>query len=700
MKNETKKVTKTASFRQQAEALFKVRNAEKPVSLTESETIKLLHELDVYQIELEMQNEELQTAVENAEINAEKYANLYDFAPSGYFTLNSDSEICELNFNGAKMLGKERSKLIHSNFKLFVALDTRKLFADFLDKVSETKTKQTCEVRFVIKDEPSIFVYIEGVLADNENNYLLTVVDVSELKYAEMELINAKESAEESEIFLDNIINNIGDPIFLKDAESHVLLVNDAFCDLFNLSRADILGKTMAEGVPPYEKDHFLRIDEQVIANGLEIVVDENFTFGDHETRILSTKKTRFIDESGTKFLIGIIRDITDRKKSELALKESEAKFRAMVESSPIGIFFVNTQGYVTYGNKADMLMTGLTLEETLGLNWVNAIHPEDRVRCKEEWITAMDAGIQFKGQGRYLHKDGKIVFWDVMTAPVIVDGELSGHIGMVLDITEKLKSESEIENYKNHLEELVEIRTIELEKEKIEAQSAVLMKSAFLASMSHELRTPLNSIIGFTGILLKEFAGSLNDEQKRQLGMIKKSGEHLLGLINDVLDISRIEAGRLRVIKYPFNYLISLKKIVDFLEPQAIEKGLIMDTEISEQEITLNSDERRVEQILLNLLSNAIKFSKKGMIRVKVDVKEDILITQIIDQGIGIQKDNIAKLFRPFIQFETGLNRSHEGSGLGLSICENLIEKLGGTIHVVSELGKGSNFTFKLPLK
>lgn len=270
----------------------------------------------------------------------------------------------------------------------------------------------------------------------------------------------------------------------------------------------------------------------------------------------------------------------------------------------------------------------------------------------------------------------------------------------MIRDITERKKAEIELENYKNNLEKLVETRTAELEKEKEKAQSADLMKSAFLATMSHELRTPMNSIIGFTGILIKELAGPLNDEQKRQLTMVKNSGEHLLSLINDVLDISRIEAGKLKVTYYPFDYLSSLEKTIDFLLPQASAKGLKMQTEIAELDITLVSDERRVEQIFLNLLSNAIKFSKKGTILVKVQIIDDYVVTEVIDEGIGIQKKDLVRLFMPFVQLEVGLSRNHEGTGLGLAICKSLIEKLGGTLQVSSELGVGSNFTFKLPLK
>ncbi len=292
--------------------------------------------------------------------------------------------------------------------------------------------------------------------------------------------------------------------------------------------------------------------------------------------------------------------------------------------------------------------------------------------------------------------------------------------IGIVQDITESVNKEKQLLVYKNDLETLVEQRTKELndsktallnlledlnlqseelEKEKQKAQSADLMKSAFLATMSHELRTPMNSIIGFSGILLKELAGPLNDEQKKQIGMVKSSGEHLLGLINDVLDISKIEAGKLEVSYHPFDYLLCLEKSIDFLLPQASKKGLTISSEISNMEITLVSDERRVEQVLLNLLSNAIKFSDKGEIKVKVHLENDTIITQVIDQGIGISKEDISKLFVPFTQIKVGINRPHEGTGLGLAISNSIIQKLGGTIIVDSQVGSGSNFTFKLPI-
>nr|MDO8112773.1 ATP-binding protein [Candidatus Sigynarchaeota archaeon] len=218
-------------------------------------------------------------------------------------------------------------------------------------------------------------------------------------------------------------------------------------------------------------------------------------------------------------------------------------------------------------------------------------------------------------------------------------------------------------------------------------------------ATMSHELRTPLNSIIGFTGILQQEMVGPLNAEQKKQLGMVRDSSSHLLNLINDVLDLSKIEAGQMQISAETFDLHASIEKCIKTIQPQAEKKGLATDVEIAPKIGSIKSDQRRVEQIILNLLSNAIKFTEKGKVRVECSMKEGKVLVRVIDTGIGIKKTDTDKLFKPFRQIDTNITRKYEGTGLGLSICKRLVELLGGNIDVESELGKGSTFFFTLPV-
>lgn len=238
------------------------------------------------------------------------------------------------------------------------------------------------------------------------------------------------------------------------------------------------------------------------------------------------------------------------------------------------------------------------------------------------------------------------------------------------------------------------------LEQANIRLQEMDRLKSVFLASMSHELRTPLNSIIGFSSIILQGMTGKINTDQKKQLTHVKKNADHLLSLINDLLDISKIEAGKVELSLKEFNLGDVVREVVEPLAPAASENGLELMTQVPEG-ITLFSDIRRIKQVLINFVSNAIKFTDQGSVKIAARVQSDNnLEICVFDTGAGIKKEDMTKLFLPFQQVNMSLTKKHKGTGLGLYLTKKIAGLLGGDVSARSEYGRGSEFIFTMPLR
>jgi PAS domain S-box-containing protein len=387
-------------------------------------------------------------------------------------------------------------------------------------------------------------------------------------------------------------------------------------------------------------------------------------------------------------------------EQTNVELHASEARYRTLARISPVGIFRTDPRGATTYVNPKWCEIAGLPADQALGHGWLAAVHPDDREAISQDWQASAQHQQPAYSDYRFVRPDGTTAWVMGQAVPELdAGGQFIGYVGTITDITERVRAESELRGLNTELEARVAQRTEELSAAMYQAQEADRLKSTFLATMSHELRTPLNSIIGFTGVLLQGLAGPLNAEQTKQMSMVRDSARHLLALINDVLDISKIEAGQLRLERYSFEMPAALEAALNSVLPQAQKKGLALSASIAPQVGTVVSDRRRVEQVLLNLLSNAIKFTEQGEVQLICRVQGGWLETSVRDTGSGIRPDDLGKLFQPFKQLETGLNRRHEGTGLGLAICKHLVGLLGGQIRVESVWGQGSTFTFTLPL-
>jgi len=382
--------------------------------------------------------------------------------------------------------------------------------------------------------------------------------------------------------------------------------------------------------------------------------------------------------------VVWVRREARHRARAEEAYRLSEERFELAMRGANDAVWDRNLVTGEVYYSPRWARMLGYEPREIAPTieTFQQLLHPDDResvLRAEENCLSGRSD--RYQAEFRMRHHDGSLV--DVLSRAFLVrnqDGRPIRIVGTHVDITERRRAAAELEEAKER------------------AEAADRLKSAFLATMSHELRTPLNSIIGFTGILLQRLAGPLTDEQEKQLGMVRTSARHLLELINDVLDISKIEAGQLEVTSESFDLRDLIEKAVATARPLAEEKGLDVQVEVAPEVAEVLSDRRRVNQILTNLLSNAIKFTEAGFVRVSCRLDGGDVILVVEDTGIGIDEKDLPGLFVPFRQIDSGLTRKYEGTGLGLSICRRLSEKLGGTIGVKSELGRGSRFTVRLP--
>lgn len=387
------------------------------------------------------------------------------------------------------------------------------------------------------------------------------------------------------------------------------------------------------------------------------------------------------------------------------ALHKSEQKYRELVQHANSIILHWTRDGHITFLNEFGQRFFGYSEEEIIGQHVVGTIVPETEstgrdLRPLMQQIISDPAAFE-QNINENMRKNGEKV-WISWTNKLYISesSQIEGILSIGTDITKRVKAQEELRRLNAELEQRIIERTADLALEKERAESADRLKSAFLASMSHELRTPLNSIIGFTGIVLQGLPGPLNEEQKKQLGMVQNSARHLLELINDILDLSKIEAGQLEIDMRPFNVRESVKKVIRSLEPMAEKKDTSLTSVIAPEVKKITSDRRRFEQILLNIINNALKFTEEGNVHLECSGNGKELVTRVTDTGIGIKSEDLDKLFQTFQQIDVGLTRNHEGSGLGLSICKKLVEKMGGSISVQSEWDKGSTFAFTLPLE
>jgi PAS domain S-box-containing protein len=514
-----------------------------------------------------------------------------------------------------------------------------------------------------------------------------------------------EEALRENEQRLISIYNTVADIIFQlavePDGRFRFISVNAAFLKVTGLSRDAIIGKTVTEVVPEPSRTLVLAKYRQAVELKTIVRWEETSDYpGGRLTGEVSIAPV--LNENGKcTHLVGSVHDITERKQVQEALRASEEKYRNLFEAAPIGIFQSKISGRFLSANPRLAAMFGYDSPDEL-ISSVRDCTTDtyvdgDQRRAVLRRIKQTKGYVQ--SEVTYKRKDGSQFICNLYMRAVDPEDPDSTLEGFNEDITERKQAEAELREAHLVLERRVVERTVELSAANERLTELDRLKSQFLASMSHELRTPLNSIIGFTSLLRRGLSGPVSEEQAKQLGIVQSSAAHLLGLINDLLDVSRVEAGKADLQCESFNFVDVVNEVLRIMQPIAERKGLPVVTSIRES-ISMIGDRKRAVQILLNLVANAVKFTETGSVTISACVREKALYVEVSDTGIGIKPQHLGMLFEAFRQLDGSAKRIYEGTGLGLYLCRKLLTMMGGEIRVESEYGTGSRFMYSMPLQ
>ncbi len=513
----------------------------------------------------------------------------------------------------------------------------------------------------------------EMLFSDESKRIIYVLHDITDRKKIERKL------AEERNL-LRTLIDNIPDRIYVKDTLGRKTISNQADRAASGQENPEnVLGKTDFDVYPPELATRFWEDDKTVLGAGIPIVNrEEPGQDKDGNLVWVLTTKTPLFDADGKIMgLVGIGRDVTEKKKADMALMREKQFFEALIVNSPVAIVVLDEQENIASCNPAFEELYGYALAEVIGKNLDTLVTTPDTLQSAHDYtLQAMNEPIHRIGVRK--RKDGGLVNVEIFGVPVVVEGQKVGTLALYHDITE-------------------------LDKARKEAEAANQAKSEFLANMSHEIRTPMNGVIGMLELVLET---PLNDEQRDYLRIGLQSAETLLALINDILDLSKIESQKLVLEKIAFDLRSTVEDVAYLMAKRAQEKDLelicMVDPDIDSH---FSGDPSRLRQILVNLVGNAIKFTHQGEIVIRADVQTSTathatLTFSVQDTGIGIPQDRQSAVFERFIQVDGSTTRKYGGTGLGLAICKQLVEAMGGQIGVRSKPGTGSTFWFTLTLE
>ena len=505
--------------------------------------------------------------------------------------------------------------------------------------------------------------------------------------------VKRRRAEQASTALLGRVLENAPVGLGLIDSRSLIRHVNPALARISGRSPEEDLGKGIWEAFPGLQT--LLEPTLQGVIRGGQTVtnvdvcvpaqtdVQAGSQTGAERDRYLQVGIFALPDPEDRRAKAGaglVVVDVTKERGAERRMRESEERFRALVENSAAVIFRTTPEGEMIGGQSSWTRFTGQTEAEFRNTGWIDALHPEDRGSSMAVWQAAVATNSPYKGEYRMRRKDGE---WRMMDVRVLPMQEITGvreWVGMGTDITEQRAAEAQLHAAKEA------------------AESANRAKSQFLANMSHELRTPLSAVIGYSELLEEEMEDVGDEANLRDVRKIQTNARHLLALINDVLDLSKIEAERMTTYGEDFEVATLIDEIAHTMTGLVEEKGNVLVVEAGPELGHMHTDMVKLRQCLFNLIGNAAKFTEKGTITLRVDRVGDGLQFDVRDSGIGMTPEQVGRLFERFAQADDSTTRKFGGTGLGLAITRAFCRMLGGDIEVRSTFGEGSTFSMRLP--
>jgi PAS domain S-box-containing protein len=590
-------------------------------------------------------------------------------APTGEIVYWSPAATTMFGYESAEVVGRPIAETLVPGDR---ERDERDILRDALASGSITyEASRRC------KDGSLLYVDVTGKVvrdaAGCAQYVLFSKKDVTQLKVQrDARLVEAR---------FGDLLQSTPDGIVIASPSGRIVLANPQLEALFGYERGELHGQLIEVLLPErYRGAHighrskfFSQPRARSMGAGLEL----------HGLRRDGTEfpveiSLSPLETDAGRLVMSAVRDISDRKKAE-------QKFRGLLESAPDAIVIVDGSGQIVLVNSQAVNLFGYRREELLGKpiemlvpSRLHARHVHHRTHFfSDPNVRPMGAGADLYGQ----RKNGSEFPVEISLSPLETEeGTLVS--SAIRDITDRKRFEQT------------------LQEKNVELEQASQAKDRFLATMSHELRTPLNAIIGFTGTLLMRLPGPLTPDQEKQLRTVQTSAKHLLALINDLLDLAKVEAGKVDLNLQPTSCQSVLEEVVSALQLQAEAKGLDLTTTLPREPVIVRTDRRALSQIVLNLANNAIKFTERGSVHLSLGFEEGGTVAiRVTDTGIGIRPDDQAALFEAFSQLDSGARR-REGTGLGLHLSRKLADLLGGRIVFQSEHGKGSAFVLLLPAK